>query len=97
MLDLNIAEIPYLSGKLKCRYGRYLSDDGKKWIRHGLYREHHENGELASEGTYMNGVEHGEWRDYYPNGQLAAEGLYEQGIEVGRWRYWDQDGNEVIE
>lgn len=97
MADLDIAEIPYPSGNIKFRYARYLSEDGTKWLRHGLFCEYHENGGVLSEGTYVHGVEHGEWRDYYPNGQLAAAGAYAQGVESGTWRYWDVSGNETFE
>ncbi|MBI1891267.1 MAG: hypothetical protein HYS18_11505 [Burkholderiales bacterium] len=93
MADLNIAEIPHASGQVRYRYSRYLSEDGTRWIRHGLFREYHENGAIISEGNYEHGVEHGLWRDYYPNGKLAAEGQYDKGIECGRWRYWNADGS----
>lgn len=92
MNDLEIAEIPYDSGDIHFRYARYLSADGTRWIRHGLYRAYHRNGSLASEGHYVDGAEHGLWRDYHENGQLAAEGHYESGAEVGLWKYWDADG-----
>ena len=93
MADLNIAEIPFESGEVRFRYSRYLGEDGTSWIRHGLFRAFHENGNLASEGSYVHGKEHGLWRDFHKNGQLAAHGAYEQGIEVGQWKYWDADGN----
>jgi antitoxin component YwqK of YwqJK toxin-antitoxin module len=92
MEELNIAEIPYESGTIRFRYSRYLSGDGTKWIRHGLFRAFHENGSLASEGNYTDGVEDGLWRDYHENGQLAAEGNYECGVEVDPWRHWDSNG-----
>jgi antitoxin component YwqK of YwqJK toxin-antitoxin module len=92
MADLNIAEIPYPSGQLKYRYSRYLASDGGSWIRHGLFRAYHENGQLASEGNYVDGLEQGFWRDYHENGQIAAEGEYKDGTEVGTWRYWNGEG-----
>ena len=89
MTDLDIAVIPYETGETHFRYARYLSGDGSRWIRHGLFRAFHRNGALASEGHYQHGVEHGIWRDYHENGQLAAEGSYENGEEVGTWQYWE--------
>jgi antitoxin component YwqK of YwqJK toxin-antitoxin module len=89
---LQIAEFLYESGKTRFRYSRYLSPDGGKWIRHGLFRAYHENGQLASEGEYENGLETGVWRDYHDNGQLAAEGEYRNGKENGRWRFWTSSG-----
>jgi antitoxin component YwqK of YwqJK toxin-antitoxin module len=92
-VDLNIAEIPYDTGEIRFRYSRYLSQDGSRWIRHGLFRAYHRNGQLASEGYYIDGLEDGLWRDYYENRQLAAEGNYEKGIETGSWSYWDENGS----
>ena len=90
-LQLNIAEIFYQSGKLKYRYSRYLASDGIKWIRHGLFTAFHENGQPASEGNYLDGLENGAWRDFHENGHLAAEGSYERGQETGEWQYWAAD------
>lgn len=92
MFDLNIAEIPYEDGIIHYRYSRYMSDDGARWIRHGLFLCYHPNGVLASEGNYVDGLEHGLWSDYHPNGKLAAKGYYEGGKEAGQWEYWDEDG-----
>lgn len=89
---LNIAEIPYPSGKVQFRYSRYLAKNGSEYIRHGLFVAYHENGIVASEVVYEHGIETGPCRDYYPNGQLAAEGVYLKGKEHGLWRYWNQDG-----
>lgn len=90
-MHLNIAEIFYESGKLQYRYARYLANDGSKWIRHGRFTAFHKNGELASEGNYVDGLEDGVWRDFHENGRLAAEGCYEKGRETGEWQYWDAD------
>lgn len=90
--ELNIAEIPFETGELKFRYSRYLSSDGKQWIRHGLFQAFHPNGRLSSEGYYDHGLEAGLWRDYYENGCLAAEGHYELGVKHGVWRFWNDKG-----
>jgi antitoxin component YwqK of YwqJK toxin-antitoxin module len=90
--DLNIAEIFYDTGELKHRYTRYLSANGSRWIRHGLFRAYHQNGKLASEGNYVDGQEDGLWRDYHGNGLLAAEGHYQNGKEVGEWKTWNDKG-----
>lgn len=91
-IDLSSAEIPYDSGEIRFRYSRYISEDGTRWIRHGVFRTYHRNGALASEGTYVDGFENGLWRDFHENGQLAAEGYYERGQETGEWKYWNADG-----
>lgn len=92
--DLNIAEIPYESGAMQYRYSRVLSEDGTRWIRHGLFVKYDESGSTISEGIYEFGLEHGIWRDYHSNGQLAAEGNYDRGLEHGVWRFWNEAGVE---
>lgn len=96
MPDLNIAEILYETGETQFRYTRYLSSDGTRWIRHGLFEAYHLNGALASRGSYADGLEQGLWSDYHSNGQLAAEGNYERGIEFGEWNFWKEDGSPEI-
>lgn len=91
---LYIAEIPYESGNIKFRYSRRMSQDGQMWIRHGLFVSYHENGTVASEGNYENGLEIGVWRDFHENGQLASEGSYVGGKEEGLWKFWSLDGSE---
>jgi antitoxin component YwqK of YwqJK toxin-antitoxin module len=93
-MQLEIAEIPYESGAIKYLYSRYLSEDGARWIRHGLFTAFHENGTKASELHYEHGTEHGESIDFHPNGQMAAQGQYNEGKEHGLWRYWTEDGVE---
>ena len=89
---LQIAELPYESGRIRFRYSRYLSPDGAEWIRHGLFIAYHESGQVATEVYYEHGHEHGPCRDYHENGRLAAEGQYENGKEEGEWRFWSPDG-----
>lgn len=95
--ELNIAEILYDTGELKFRYARVVNEDGSRWIRNGLFCEYHQNGQVISEGIYVNGKEQGLWRDYYPDGKLATEGYYEHGVEVGEWKYWDDGGVQIQE
>ncbi len=94
MSVLNIAEILFENGSIHYRYARKMSADGTRWVRDGLFQAYHENGSLASEGTYRDGSENGIWRDFHHNGQLAAEGNYSQGNGTGQWRYWNPDGSE---
>jgi antitoxin component YwqK of YwqJK toxin-antitoxin module len=89
---LHIAEIPWDSGTIRFRYSRILSEDGLRWVRHGLFVAYHESGAIASEGHYQHGAEEGTWCDYHENGCLAAEGYYRGGKEEGVWRFWAADG-----
>jgi len=94
MSELYIAEIPFEDGGIRFRYARKISSDGTCWIRDGFFQAFHPNGALASEGSYVEGVEDGPWRDFHDNGQLAAEGNYSKGVEAGAWRFWNPDGAE---
>jgi len=94
MSELHIAELCFDDGAVKCRYSRYLSDDGSRWIRHGLFVQYYQDGTIASEGNYEHGLEHGRWRDFHQNGEQAAEGHYEDGVHIGVWRFWAPDGRE---
>ena len=64
MADLEIAEIPYENGAIQCRYSRYLSEDGKHWVRHGFFVAYSEEGVVLSEGYYEHGLEQGEGPDF---------------------------------
>jgi antitoxin component YwqK of YwqJK toxin-antitoxin module len=94
---IHVAEIPFESGQVQFQYARYLSADGSHWIRHGPFLQYHENGQLASEGTFDHGLELGPWRDFHANGQIAAEGEYLYGKEHGVWRYWSPEGAQEKE
>lgn len=94
MSTLNIAEITYETGEIRFRYERRIAPDGSHWIRHGLFEAYHLNGNLASEGRFVDGKEHGVWRDYHENGILAAEGTYESGQAASDWSFWNDDGTK---
>jgi hypothetical protein len=59
MTDLHIAELCFEDGSVKCRYSRYLFEDGSRWVRHGLFVQYHRGGAIASEGYYEHGLEQG--------------------------------------
>jgi antitoxin component YwqK of YwqJK toxin-antitoxin module len=93
--ELNLAEVADENGQVKQRYERYLAADGRRWVRHGLFRGYHPTGRLATTGHYEHGVEQGMWYAYHANGQKAAQGEYVGGSErPGSWRYWNAAGVE---
>jgi antitoxin component YwqK of YwqJK toxin-antitoxin module len=89
---LQIAEILYESGAVKHRYSRYRSEDGSRWVRHGLFESYSAEGVLTSQVQYSDGVEEGPSRDFHPNGEVAAEGEYRAGKEHGHWRFYSPSG-----
>lgn len=92
MQDLHIAEIPYESRAIHFRYSRVMSEDGTRWIRHGLFVEYSESGIVLAEGNYVDGKETGLWCSFHGNGQKAAEGNYIAGREEGTWSFWSPTG-----
>lgn len=44
----------------------------------GEWKQHYENGQLLSEGTFSDGTLIGPWREYYENGNLRHETNYDQ-------------------
>lgn len=94
---LDVVCYPNGKGGTLCRFSRYFSADGNRWVRHGRFVQYHDNGRVATEGDYQDGLEVDVWQDYHPNGQLAAEGMYGSGKEIGYWWFWNENGERVAE
>ena len=78
----------YKIGSIK-ETGRYF--EGEK---QGLWRQFYlDNGKVAFEGEYLNGIENGYHRYYHPNGLPKRRGKYNLGIRDGLWEYLDDRGN----
>lgn len=59
----------------------------------GPWKEFHENGQLKSQGEYLNSKRVGDWVFYYPNGQLEQKGKYDRkGKAQGPWKWYYDDG-----
>ena len=63
---------------------------------HGKGKEYYDNGNLLSEGEYLNGKVNGNFKEYYPDGKLLSEGEY---INDKRWnvKIYNKDGNITCE
>jgi antitoxin component YwqK of YwqJK toxin-antitoxin module len=90
-----------LSGKwtaeLKERYAgcnvcRVSADGAQKFVKTGLWRWWHPNGELEREGVFSEDQAHGPWREYNRQGKLTLSGQYEHGDRVGVWRGYYPEG-----
>lgn len=53
---------------------------------------YHENGEIASEGMFKDGVPVGVWKSYYPSGQLKSIGRKVAGKSDSLWSFYSKDG-----
>lgn len=61
-------------------------------VMNGAFEQFHPNGQLATEGTYLNGRKEGVWTTWFSNGQQKSEGAYECGRETGEWKTWHTNG-----
>lgn len=78
----------YMIGSIK-ESGKYF--EGEKqgtWTQQYL-----DNGKIAFEGDFLNGIENGIHKYYHPNGLPKRRGKYTLGIRDGLWEYLDERGN----
>ena len=65
----------------------------------GVWETYHDNGQLWTKGSYLNGNKNGVWERYYSNGQLCEKGSYlSLGLGNGYkgngvWKYYNEDGS----
>ncbi|MFD0764174.1 toxin-antitoxin system YwqK family antitoxin [Mucilaginibacter lutimaris] len=60
----------------------------KEYIKHGDYKEFHDNGKLKLEGHYQYDKPEGIITEWFDNGNIKAEKKYNGGMRVGIWRDW---------
>ncbi|WP_299805658.1 toxin-antitoxin system YwqK family antitoxin [uncultured Shewanella sp.] len=58
----------------------------------GIRKRFHENGQLAQEGYFDEGIEQGEFTDYHDNGSLRAKRNFKDGQIVGFAESYSEDG-----
>ena len=60
---------------------RYVLDELGQRVKHGLYREWHENGQLAGRGRFEQGRRVGTWERWRPDGTFepARSGVVSEG------------------
>lgn len=57
----------------------------------------HDNGQVAEEGTYLNGRPEGRWQTWDANGNKTAEINYREGKRHGEFRIYDRNNGTVTE
>jgi antitoxin component YwqK of YwqJK toxin-antitoxin module len=60
-----------------------LSGTGETW---------HDNCQLESRGTFVDGNRHGVWEYFYDNGQLRSHSTYVDGKAHGVWEWFHENG-----
>jgi len=68
--------------------------NGKK---QGKLRKYFPEGNIMTEGTYVDDQLDGEFTLYFPDGSTQLKGQYKNGIQIGQWHYFDEQGNEISE
>ncbi len=64
----------------------------------GVWKEYHPNGQIKSQGEYVNSKRIGEWVFYHPNGKVEQKGKYDKkGKAQGVWKWFYESGNLLRE
>ena len=63
---------------------------------HGLCRRWYSDGQLASSGYFIDGVQNGKWISYYENGELQSKTTFDRGYAKNYSRF-DTNGIATIE
>ncbi len=59
----------------------------------GLKRTHYQNGQLKSEGNYVDGLKEGLHKEWQENGVLELEGFYVKGKANGLMKWYHEQGH----
>ncbi len=79
-------------GTLLAQYEALDKGEGV-FVRHGMAKLYHPNGERAAAGKYRSGLRIGTWKYWFPNGTKWEEGKYRDGVRAGSWSVWWPDGS----
>lgn len=77
----------------KLRVARY--EYWRNGVRHGEYKEYHDNAELKEEGNYKDGNLDGIVKQYHRNGRIMKVMRYEYAVKHGPWVFYDEKGQSV--
>jgi len=64
----------------------------------GMWKEFHPNGEIKSQGEYLNGNRINDWTFFHPNKKVEQKGKYDKkGKAQGVWKWYYESGNLLRE
>lgn len=87
-----IKETTYYSNKKPQMEGAY-----KNSKREGKWMYWYENGNVWSEGFFINGKSDGKRTTFFENGKVRYEGSYKEDMRVGKWQFFDENGRLLQE
>lgn len=79
-------------------HGRAPPDGTLQWCakpdgpKHGRWAEWYPNGQLKTEGSYVDGKMEGRWVSYFETGVKQLEGEYRGGTKHGLWTQYYEEG-----
>jgi antitoxin component YwqK of YwqJK toxin-antitoxin module len=77
----------------KLRVARY--EYWRNGVRHGEYKEYHDNTKLKEEGKYVDGNRDGVVKAYHRNGKIMKIMRYERAVKHGPWIFYDESGKSL--
>ncbi len=81
----------YPSGKIKSKVG-YMTSSGGQQTLGCKTTVYYENGKVAMEQAFRDGIPHGVYRTFYENGKVEMEYSYDYGTPNGPVTYWYSNG-----
>lgn len=83
-----------INGYIYSNYGLKLGEgiidnEGKK---EGAWTYFGEDGNVRSNGTYVNNLEQGIWKFFFVNGKTEQTGVYKNGKADGAWKWFFENG-----
>jgi len=71
--------------------------EGSTLLKHGSWTSWYPNGQMQTEGEFVDDVPNGHFTWWHENGQKQAEGNYNAGAQTGRWVSWHANGQRETE
>ncbi len=94
----NIIEKHYFeNGNLKREFLLASKNEGKRYIKAGVYKEFYENDSLKIESTYVDNELFGVWNQFYKSGKKEWEINYVNGVKEGYYKQFYGNGQLKVE
>lgn len=82
-------------GRTRSWHRPYTVLDGEKVFLTCHYKAYWGNGNVAKQGTYIDGQQQGFWQIYNQNGTIACRGFKVDGHWIGKRATYDENGRNV--
>ena len=70
---------------------------GLEWYKNGFFQVWHDNGQIKSECSFVNGEIHGKYSAWYDNGRKLYEINYKYGVKDGIYYRWWYANDQLME